>query len=101
MYHLEELKNGLRIAAHSMPGKKSMAVGIWVRVGGRYESKRLSGISHFVEHMLLKSTKKYDSKKKIRDAVKEIGAYRNGLTSRDRVWYPIRCLDEYFVKGGV
>ena len=53
---LTSLPNGLRIATCEVPHAETAAIGIWAGVGGRHESAKLSGISHFIEHMLFKGT---------------------------------------------
>ena len=62
MYDKSTLSNGLRIVTKHIPGRDSIGLAIWVRVGGRYEQQLLSGISHFVEHMLFKGTKRGTTK---------------------------------------
>ena len=50
------LKNGVRVATSTLPHVQSVSMGIWVGAGGRHESARLSGVSHFLEHLLFKGT---------------------------------------------
>ena len=52
------LKNGLRVIAEYIPHFPSVSVGLWIGAGSMYESEAESGLSHFVEHMLFKSTHK-------------------------------------------
>jgi len=96
---LHTLSNGLQVAIFNFPHLKSTEVFALVRSGCIYETPQNNGISHFVEHLILKSTKKYDSKDKIREAVKKIAASRNGHTTMDRVMYPVRVIDDYFNEG--
>ena len=53
---LTTLSSGLRIATCEVPHAETAAIGIWAGVGGRHEPANLSGISHFIEHMLFKGT---------------------------------------------
>ena len=55
-YRLSTLENGLRVLTVPMANRESAAVAIWVKAGGRYEPKKISGISHFLEHMMFKGT---------------------------------------------
>ena len=57
------LKNGVRLLHEYLPHLSSCALGIWVESGSRHEPENLSGISHFIEHMLFKGTPEqgYDS----------------------------------------
>lgn len=69
-----------------MPHMKSVTVGVWVAVGGRHESLALHGISHFVEHLLFKGTKKR-SARQITEAVEGVGGFINAFTSEDHTCY--------------
>ena len=56
-YNVTKLLNGVRVLTVPMPGRDSAAVMVGVKTGGRYETRKLSGVSHFLEHMLFKGTK--------------------------------------------
>ena len=71
LYETTTLTNGIRIATREMPPMKSVSVGIWVSVGGRHEPEELCGISHFLEHLLFKGTKRRSAK---------------DITKKSRVW---------------
>ena len=49
------LSNGLRLLTAQMPGMRSASIGFFLTVGSRYETDLLAGVSHFIEHMLLKA----------------------------------------------
>ena len=53
MHKLETLENGLKVATLPMEHMESVAIGIWIRAGGRFEETRNNGISHLLEHLLL------------------------------------------------
>ena len=55
------LNNGIRVVMESLPFVQSVSVGIWVRAGSVDELPVYSGISHLIEHMLFKGTKKRKS----------------------------------------
>jgi predicted Zn-dependent peptidase len=65
-----------------MPQMESVAVGIWIGVGGRYEPKRVCGISHFIEHLLFKGTARR-SAKQISQTVEGVGGYLNAFTGEE------------------
>jgi predicted Zn-dependent peptidase len=96
MYKKKVLHNGLRIISHYMPGRQSLALGIWINVGGRYESSQNKGIAHFLEHLVFKGTKKY-SCRKIKESIEGVGGGLNGFTSEELTCYlvkiPSQCLD--------
>jgi len=89
MYKKIRLDNGLRIIAHHMPHMQSLALGIWINIGGRYESSANKGISHFLEHMLFKGSKKY-SCRKIKESIEGIGGSLNGFTAEELTCYLVK-----------
>jgi predicted Zn-dependent peptidase len=89
-YQLTELPGGLRVATATMPHMASAAIGIWVGVGGRFEPARLSGIAHFIEHMLFKGTARRTARE-ISEAVEGIGGYLNAFTSEDNTCFYARA----------
>lgn len=85
-YRVTTLKNGVRIASVAMPHMQSATVGLWTAVGARHESKALSGVSHFVEHLMFKGTARR-SAKQITEAVEGVGGYLNAFTTEDHTCY--------------
>ncbi len=81
-YHLSSLKNGLRLALSSQPQARSTAIGLWVRAGGRYEKESNAGISHFVEHLLFKGTRKR-SCEALKQRIEGVGGALNGFTAEE------------------
>lgn len=62
MYHKDVLDNGVVIVGEEMPGVNSVAVSFWVKTGSRFEEPEEAGISHLIEHLLFKGTRKRDAK---------------------------------------
>lgn len=91
MYHLSELDNGLRTVTFPTPGLDSVSIGVWVKVGGRFESKRISGVSHFIEHMLFKGTASR-STRQIKEEVEGVGGMLNAFTSEECTCYMAKVL---------
>ena len=85
-YRLTTLANGLRIASIEMPHMQSVCAGLWTGVGARFESADLSGMSHFIEHLIFKGTKKRNAKQ-ITESVEGIGGYLNAFTTEDHTCY--------------
>lgn len=83
------LPNGIRLATAEMPHVESVAMGVWVGVGGRYEEKKLSGVSHFIEHLLFKGTENR-SAKDISQAIEGRGGYFNAFTQEESTCYYAR-----------
>jgi predicted Zn-dependent peptidase len=90
-----ELPNGLRIIAEEMPHTYSVSMGVFTRVGSRYESAQLSGISHFLEHMFFKGTARR-SPKQISEAVEGVGGVLNAYTSLNTTCYYAKVANIHF-----
>ena len=73
----------------------STAVGLWVGVGGRYEPAEISGVAHFIEHLLFKGTKRR-SAKEISESVEGIGGYINAFTTEEVTCFHARAHHEHF-----
>jgi len=89
-YQVTGLDNGLTVATAEMPQMASVSLGIWVAVGGRFEPAPISGISHFIEHMLFKGTPRR-SARQISQAVEGIGGYLNAFTSEEHTCFYSRA----------
>lgn len=94
MFTITQLSNGVRVATAEMAHMESVSVGVWVGVGGRYESARLSGASHFIEHLLFKGTPRR-SAKQISQTVEGIGGYLNAFTSEETTCYYAKAAHEH------
>jgi predicted Zn-dependent peptidase len=88
------LDNGVRVIIEKIPTVRSVALGIWVGTGSRYETPDNNGISHFIEHMLFKGTEKR-SAKEIAESFDHIGGHVNAFTSKEYTCYYARVLDEH------
>jgi predicted Zn-dependent peptidase len=91
------LPNGIKILSESIPYVKSFSLGFWFNVGSRDESFRNNGITHFIEHMLFKGTKKR-SARKIAVDIESSGGYLNAFTSKEHTCYYGRGLSEHIEK---
>ena len=86
MVHFKTFDNGLRLIVKQMPGLMSVTMGIIVHTGAGVETDSEDGISHFIEHMMFKGTKKR-SAFRISDDMDAIGAQMNAYTSKDVTCY--------------
>lgn len=77
------LLNNLKVVVIPMPSLESATLTIWVRVGSRNEERQVNGISHFLEHMAFKGSKKRPTAKKISETIDSIGGEFNAATSKD------------------
>jgi predicted Zn-dependent peptidase len=87
MYQKTILDNGLRILTVPMPHTHSVAMGIFTAVGSRYESKALSGISHFIEHMMFKGTQRRPNAQQIAESIEGLGGLLNAGTGSETTTY--------------
>lgn len=86
MVHYKQLDNGLKLIVNKMDGLMSVTMGILVHTGASQESDKEDGISHFIEHMTFKGTKKRTSFQ-ISDEMDRIGAQMNAFTGKDMTCY--------------
>lgn len=89
-HQLTTLKNGLRLITIPMPQVESITVMLGVGAGSRYESKRINGLFHFIEHMAFKGTKKRPSTLAIATEVDNVGGEFNAFTGKERTAYFIK-----------
>ena len=85
------LDNGMRVASQDMPGLETLAVGVWVDAGARCESAELNGVSHLLEHMAFKGTRRRDAFA-IAAEIEAVGGHLNAYTSREHTAYYARTL---------
>ncbi|MCL5435301.1 MAG: insulinase family protein [Patescibacteria group bacterium] len=100
-YNRKVLPNGLRIITVPMPSFESATSLVMVGAGSRYETNKNNGISHFLEHMAFKGTKKRPSAIDISGLIDGIGGEFNAFTGKETTGYYIKsaishvdlCLD--------
>lgn len=95
MHCLQQLPNGVRLAMAPMPDMASVSLGFWVGVGGRYEPAAVNGVSHFIEHMLFKGTRRRTARE-ISQAVEGIGGYLNAWTSEEHTCFYSKARHDRF-----
>lgn len=94
MFREHTLDNGLEIVAEVSPSAYSTALGFFVKAGARDETADISGVSHFLEHMMFKGTPARSAADLNRE-LDEIGSHANAYTSEDRTVYYATVLPEY------
>ena len=85
-YQLATLANGVGVALKPHPPALSAALGIWVRAGGRYEAPEQAGISHFIEHLLFKGTRRRTCEQ-LKQRIEGVGGSLNGFTAEEFTCY--------------
>lgn len=94
-YKRTQLPSGLRVLTERMPHVRSVSAGIWIDVGSRNEATAENGISHFIEHMRFKGTRKRNALE-IAQSLESLGGLLNAFTTREQTCYYVRVLDEHF-----
>lgn len=90
MYQISTLKNGLTLITIDLPHLKSVTTLVSVGAGSRYETKEVSGISHFLEHMFFKGSKKYPNTEILGQLIDGIGGINNAATDKEYTYYWIK-----------
>ncbi len=89
-YSRKVLNNGLRVLTIPMPSFESATVLVMVGAGSRYETKEISGISHFLEHMAFKGTQKRPNAMEISSVIDGMGGEWNAFTSKEYTGFYIK-----------
>ncbi len=90
-YQRKVLKNGLRVITVPMPSFESATAMVMVGAGSRYETRKNSGISHFLEHMAFKGTKKRPTAMEIATLIDGVGGECNAFTSKEITGYYVKA----------
>jgi predicted Zn-dependent peptidase len=94
----EVLSNGLVVITEPMDYFHSVSVGIWLRTGSRRESSEINGVSHFIEHMVFKGTRRRTAQDIARE-VDRVGGMLDAFTSKEMVCFNTRVLAEHLPKA--
>lgn len=92
-YLKQTLSNGVEVIAERFDTVQSVSIGMFLKSGILYENEQLQGVSHFIEHMLFKGTKKRTAKK-IASEFDRIGGYLNAFTAKDYCCYYARVVKD-------
>ena len=88
------LPNGITIVGERMPAVRSVAVGAWIKVGSRHEVGPEAGVSHFLEHVVFKGTRRRDALA-IALSLESVGGSLDAFTGREVTCYNARVLEEH------
>lgn len=89
-YQRSVLGNGLRVVTQPMPTARSVSVGLFVGVGSRREDEAHAGLSHLLEHLVFKGTRRYPEPGGLSEAVEGCGGSVNASTDRELTVYSAR-----------
>jgi len=93
-YRKSVLPSGITLVTETVHGRRSVALGVWVRTGARDEPFERLGISHFIEHMMFKGTERRDARA-IASSLESLGGHLDAFTAREQVCYFARALAEH------
>ncbi|MEI2386470.1 pitrilysin family protein [Breoghania sp. JC706] len=88
---ISHLENGLTIVTDHMPHLETAALGVWVRVGSRNETEAQHGLTHLLEHMAFKGTRRRTARA-IAEEIEAVGGELNASTSVENTAYYVRVL---------
>lgn len=94
-YSRNVLPNGLAVITIPMPSFESVTVMVMVGAGSRYETRKNSGISHFLEHMAFKGTKKRPTAMDIASTIDGIGGEFNAFTGKETTGYYVKSANTH------
>ena len=95
-FEKKTFSNGLR--AIVAPMKDTQAITLWVlfSTGSKYETKRINGISHFLEHLFFKGTKSRPEAGQVNRELDRLGAESNAFTSKEYTGYYVKAAAKHF-----
>jgi predicted Zn-dependent peptidase len=93
------LPGGAKLVTAAMPERLSASVVFMFGGGSRLEDERLAGVSHFIEHLFFKGTRKRPTSKEIADAIEGIGGFVNASTDKELTAYWTRVPSEHLEVG--
>jgi len=96
MYVRTTLPNGLRLVTAPIAHVRSVSIAFFFGVGSRYEPDEIAGVSHFIEHMVFKGSKRYPSAQLISETIEGVGGMLNASTDRETTIYTARIASRYF-----
>ena len=90
---MTKLDNGLTVVTDRIDHVETVALGVWVDVGARHETKDVNGVSHMLEHMAFKGTARRTARD-IAEEIEAVGGHLNAYTSRENTAYYAKVLKE-------
>jgi len=92
---LHILKNGLKVILMRIPTLSSVTLAIAIRSGPHFECKEVNGVSHFLEHIIFRGSKKRKSKAMLYEPIESCGARMGGSTKRECTIFYVQGIDSF------
>ena len=87
-----ELPGGLRVLSETVPGVRSVSIGVWIAIGSRDETDAQAGAAHYLEHLLFKGTGRRTAAG-IAEEFDAVGGELNAFTAKEHTCYYAQVLD--------
>lgn len=97
--HITSLPNGAGLVMAPMAGRESVAVSLLVRVGSRWEPRRLAGVSHFLEHIVFKGTRRFPTSRAVSESIEGIGGVLNASTDKEMTSFWVKVPRDHLELG--
>lgn len=95
-FETKTLKNGLRSIVAPMKDTQAMTLWVLFGTGSKYETKKINGISHFLEHLFFKGTKSRPKAGQVNRELDRLGAQSNAFTSKEFTGYYVKAAAKHF-----
>ncbi len=95
MFYKTKLKNNLRLIVSPISKTKTVTLLVMIETGSKYETKAISGLSHFLEHMFFKGTTRRPSTLAISTALDEVGGIYNAFTSKEYTGFYVKVASRH------
>ena len=99
MFEQYQLNNKAKVVLIPQNNTRSVTVLVVYPVGSRYETKQMNGVSHYIEHLMFKGTKKRKSTLILTREIDRLGAEYNAFTGKENTGYYIKTDYEYVDKS--
>ena len=99
MYQKVTLDNGLRLVTAAMPHTRSVSISFFIGAGSRYETAEQAGVSHFIEHVCFKGTKKRPTSAEICTVIEGVGGMLNAGTDKELTIYWCKVAQPHFASA--
>jgi len=99
LYQKVTLDNGLRLVTAAMPHTRSVSISFFIGTGSRYETDEQAGISHFIEHVCFKGTKKRPTSAEICTVIEGVGGILNAGTDKELTIYWCKVAQPHFASA--
>ncbi len=97
-YKKFEFEKGITLVVEEVTSFESATVGVWVKAGSIFEEEKENGISHFIEHLIFKGTKKRNARE-ISETIEGLGGELNGFTGKEYACYYVKLPSRHLEKA--